>query len=203
MEGIALQEPTCSISVEGYDWEINDAIFDCEELATCEMTCNEPRREMLNPATEKCGCAIEWFLHSEWLGNGLAFFLYFFMNVTRLFFVAGLTRLLWKYIYPERFTVLVTCDSTGGLVTTSRETFASHDDLIKAIQVKSFSSRIKDGDGEEDRHLSKDLRAKLARSLYNYYITGAGFIAISFFACGVWVYVIVIVSQSLTPRVFR
>ena len=96
------------IEVDGSDWEIADAIFDCEELTTCEMTCDDPRREVLAPATEKCGCAIEWFLHSEWLGNGLVFFLYFFMNVTRLFFIAGLTRLLWKFIYPERFTVLIT-----------------------------------------------------------------------------------------------
>lgn len=125
------------------------------------------------------------------------------MNATRLFFIAGLTRLMWKFIYPNRFTVLATCDSSGGLVTTSNRRVVSHDDLIKAIQVRSFSSRQKGDEDEESRNLSKELRAKFDRSLNNYYITGAIFITISLLACGVWVYVVVVVSQSLTPRVFR
>jgi hypothetical protein len=166
------------------------------------MTCSEPRREVLTASTEKCGCAIEWFLHSEWLGNGLAFFLYFFMNATRLFFVAGLTRLLWKYIYPQRFTVLVTCDSNGGLVTAPKGSDASHDDLIKAIQVRSFTAQ-QSSNNEEDGLLSKELREKFDRSLSNYYMTGTVMITISFIACCIWVYVLILVSRSLTPRIWR
>lgn len=202
LPGIVIQEPSCSVSVDGSSTEISDAIFDCEELASCEITCGEPRREVLTPATEKCGCAVEWYLHSEWLGTSLAFLLYFFMNMSRLFFISGITRLLWKYIYPERFTVLVTCDSNGGLVTSSKDVYASHDDLFKAIRVRSVSSRQKDSDDEE-RLLSRDLRAKLSRSLNNFYIFGAAQIVVALVATGVWVYIVVVVSQSLTPRVWR
>jgi hypothetical protein len=124
------------------------------------------------------------------------------MNMSRLFFISGITRLLWKYIYPERFTVLVTCDSNGGLVTSSKDVYASHDDLFKAIRVRSVSSRQKDSDDEE-RLLSRDLRAKLSRSLNNFYIFGAAHIVVALVATGVWVYIVVVVSQSLTPRVWR
>lgn len=202
LPGIALREQTCSVSVQGSIWEIDDAIFDCEELASCDMTCDEPRRQVLNPATEKCGCTIEWYLHSQWLCISLALLLYFLMNVARVFFTSGLTRLLWKYIYPERFTVLVTCDSNGGLVTNSKGTSGSHDDLIKAIKLRSSSSR-QTLQNEELRHLSKDLRAKFSRSLNIFYITGTAQIAASFVACGAWVYIVVVVSQSLTPRVWK
>ena len=197
-----LQEPACFVSIDDDSLGINEIIFNCEELASCVMVCNEPQRELLIPATEKCGCAIEWFIHSEWLGTALAFLLYFLMNVARVFFIGGTTRLLWRYIYPERFTVLVTCDSNGALVTTSKGTFASHNDLIKAIQVRSFSSQHK-CDKSQERHLSKDLRSKLSRSLKNFYIIGAAEIVVSLVAIGVWVYIIVMVSQSLTPRVLQ
>ena len=202
LPGIALQDQACSVSVQNSIREISDAIFDCEELASCDMTCNEPRREVLNPATEKCGCTIEWYLHSEWLGTTLALLLFFLMNVARVLFTSGLTRLLWKYIYPERFTVLVTCDSNGGLVTNSKGTFGSHDDLLKAIKLRSSSSR-QTLQNEELRQLSKDLRAKFSRSLNNFYIVGTTQIAASFLACGAWVYIVVVISQSLTPRVWK
>ena len=201
LPGIVIQEPACLVSIDGSSWEVNDAIFDCEDLASCEMTCNEPRREVLAPATEKCGCAIEWFLHSEWLGTSLAFLLYFLMNVARLFFVSGITRLLWKYIYPERFTVLVTCKSNGSLVTTSTGIFALHNDLAKSIRRKSISSQQRVN--EEERNISKELRAKLSRSLKRFYVTGAAEICASFVACGIWVYIVLMVTQTLTPRIWR
>eukprot|EP00804_Cyclotella_cryptica_P023510 CCRYP_012162-RA/>CCRYP_012162-RA protein AED:0.10 eAED:0.10 QI:1559/1/1/1/0.75/0.4/5/1441/846 len=200
LPGIQLQEPACSVSVEGSNWEISDFVFNCDELASCDVTCNEPHREVLASASEQCGCTMEWFLHSKWLGTSLAFLLYLFMNIARVFFFSGVTRLLWKYIYPDRFTVLVTCDSRGKLVTTSGGS-GSHDDLVNAIQVRSFSSRTTVEDSKSP--LAKDLRAKLSRSLKNFYIAGAFQLVLSFVANGAWIYVVVVVSQSLTPRIWR
>ena len=201
LPGIVIQEPACLVSIDGDSWEVNDAIIDCEELATCEITCNEPRREVLTPATERCGCAIEWFLHSEWLGTSLAFLLYFLMNVARLLFVSGITRLFWKFIYPERFTVLITCNSNGSLVTTSTGLFASHNGLVKSIQKRSLSSQQRSN--EEERRISKELRAKLSRSLRRFSITGAVETITSFAVCGIWVYIVFMVSQTLTPKIWR
>ena len=201
--GISLGEPSCSIGINGSEWEIKDAVFDCEVLPSCSVTCSGPSKEKLNTATEQCGCTLEWYLHSKWMGTALAFLLYLLMNIARVFFFSGLTRLLWKRIYPDRFTVLVTCDSEGAVVTASRTSGASHEDLISAIQIRSSFPNHKVYDGENLEELSKELHAKLGRILRNFYITGASFLMGSLVFNGIWIYLVVVTSQSLTPRFWK
>lgn len=197
LTGIPLEEPACSVSAEVNSWKISDFVFNCEELSSCDITCREPKRAMLSSRSEECGCTMEWFFHSKWLGTSLAFLLYFFMNIARVFFFAGTTRLLWKYIYPDRFTVLVTCDSNGRVVVSSG---SSHENLINAIQIRSFSSRLKD-EGNQSQ-VSKELSEKLSRSVRNFYVAGVAMLVLSFAANAAWIYLVVMISQTLTPRVW-
>ena len=171
-------------------------MFDCEQLGSCDATCSGPRKNVLNDASERCGCTVEWYLHSKWMGTTFAFLLYVFMNIARVSFFSGITRLLWKQIYPERFTVSATCDSEGSLVTSSKVSGTSHEDLINAIQTRGSKS--------DDNHmLSKTLHAKLDQCLRNFYVTGVALLLGSLLANGVWIYALTVTSQNLTPRIWQ
>jgi len=180
------------------DWVIENAVFDCEQLATCSVTCPGPRKGLLRAASERCGCTVEWYLHSKWMSTTFAFLLYVFMNVARVSFFSGITRLLWKHIYPERFTVSATCDSGGSLVTSSKVSGTSHEDLMNAIQTSSKTA------GDSTRHqLSRELHSKLDHALRSFYVTGVIFLLGSVLANGVWMYALAVTSQTLTPHVWR
>eukprot|EP00580_Thalassiosira_gravida_P018621 CAMPEP_0201663870 /NCGR_PEP_ID=MMETSP0494-20130426/5522_1 /ASSEMBLY_ACC=CAM_ASM_000839 /TAXON_ID=420259 /ORGANISM="Thalassiosira gravida, Strain GMp14c1" /LENGTH=991 /DNA_ID=CAMNT_0048142543 /DNA_START=479 /DNA_END=3451 /DNA_ORIENTATION=+ len=182
LPGLSLADPLCSIITNGSDWIIEDAVVDCEQLGTCSITCPGPRKRLLKSASERCGCTMEWYLHSKWMGSTFALLLYVFMNVARVTFFSGITRLLWKYIYPERFTLLATCDSDGSLVTTSSKVSGtSHEDLISAIQTRSKADA-----SVNTQELSRELHAKLRNCLRSFYTTGVALLLGSVFANGVW-----------------
>ncbi|KAL7456485.1 hypothetical protein ACHAWC_007981, partial [Mediolabrus comicus] len=137
LPGIVLNDESCSAEIGESDWILSDAIFDCESVPICSIECEQPRKPLLNTVCERCGCTLEWYLHSQWMGTALAFIIYLCMNIARVLFFAGLTRLLWKQIHPERFTVVATCNSDGALVTSKHVSGNSHQDLILAIQTQS------------------------------------------------------------------
>jgi hypothetical protein len=192
--GIALADPSCFAHTNGSELVINDAVFHCDELKTCNVTCPGPHKGFLNAIIERCGCTFEWYLHAKWLGGAFAFLIYTFMNIARVSFFSGVTRLLWKQIYPDRFTVMATCDSKGSLVTASKVNAISHEDLINAIQSKSK---------DVDREVTRELHAKLNRCLRNFFVSGAVFLLGSAVANAIWICALYFVSQSLTPYVWQ
>ncbi|KAL7499784.1 hypothetical protein ACHAWT_007898 [Skeletonema menzelii] len=198
--GILLNDPSCSVEVDGSDWILSDAIFDCESIPTCSVECELPRKQMLNDASEQCGCTLEWYIHSQWLGTALAFVIYLCMNIARVLFFAGLTRILWKQIHPERFTVVATCNSDGALVTSSHVSGNSHHDLMLAIQTKSNKSPDETASQHE---LSTALNAKLNRCIRNFYRVGTALLVASFLFNVLWLSFVLLTSRSLTPRVWQ
>ncbi|KAL7551655.1 hypothetical protein ACHAWF_014838 [Thalassiosira exigua] len=196
--GLSLADPSCSAIANESDWMIKDAVFDCEQLESCSVTCPGPHKRRLNSVCERCGCTLEWYLHSKWMGSTFAFLLYIFMNVARVTFFSGVTRLLWKHIYPEQFTVSVTCDAVGTLVTPSKINGSTHEDIISAIQNRS-STNCDVG----CHNLSKELHAKLKRCLRSFYIIGVALLLGSILANGAWIYALAVTSQTLIPHVWR
>ena len=112
--------------------------------------------------------------------------------------LSGITRLLWKQIYPERFTVSATCDSEGSLVTPSKISGTSHEGLINAIQTRSKADGV-----ANNRELSKELHAKLQSCLRSFYATGVSLLLGSLLANGVWIYALAVTSQTLTPNIWQ
>ena len=192
--GIALADPSCLIETNGSDFALTNAIFDCEQLKACNVTCPGPHKRFLHAVIERCGCTIEWYLHSKWMGGAFAFFLYTLMNIARVAFFSGVTRLLWKHLYPDRFAVWTTCDSKGSLVTASKVHGVSHEDLIHAIQSKSNGV---------DRQTTKELHDKLNRCLRNFFATGIAMLLGSAVANGGWICALFFVSHSVTPHVWQ
>lgn len=174
---------------------MKSAIFDCEQLGTCSVTCPGPHKSLVGSISERCGCTLEWYFHSKLMQNTFAFFVYVFMNIARTLFFSGITRLLWKQIYPDRLTVSATCNSEGSLVTSSKVKGTSRENLIVAIQTRSK--------GEENSELSREFRAKLKRCLRNFFATGILLLIFSALANGVWIYALLVTSQSLVPHVWQ
>ena len=193
--GVSLTDTSCSVLTNGTDFAIKDAIFDCDQLKACNVTCPGPHKGYLNAVVERCGCTFEWYLHSKWMGGAFAFFICTLMNIARVLFFSGVTRLLWKHIYPDRFTVLATCDSQGSLVTASKVNGVSHEDLVHAIQSKSKSGA--------DREVTKELHDKLNRCIRNFFATGIVMLLCSVVAMGGWISSLFFVSHSLTPSAWQ
>lgn len=193
LPGVSLADPSCAASNNESKWVVNNAVFDCEQLGTCSVTCQGPRRRLLNAASEHCSCAFEWYLHSKWMANSFAFLLYVFMNIARVLFFSSITRLLWKHIYPTRFTILVTCDSGGLLVAPPGTRGSSHGDLMNAIQYGS----------DADDSTYHEIHAKLKACLRNFYLSGCARLFGSILANGVWIYALAVTSQALTPHFWK
>ena len=180
----------------GDDWVINDATFDCNNLETCPETCPKPRSNLLKATGEYCGCTIEWYLHAKWMGTALAALLYVFMNAARVFFFSGLSRVLWKHLYPDRFTVLASCDSGGSLITYSSGRRGSrHENILRAIKTRTFEGTSKGTSGT--------LRRKVDSCLRQFYTRGFALVLASLVANAAWIYILSVAAQPLRPSIWR
>lgn len=109
-------EDACQTTMTGEDYNLENAIYSCDALPICTMTCGGPNKKTMNFVTKKCGCTAEWFGHSIWLQMTLAFTIYVLLNMSRIGFVRGLSRFLVKYLHPGLFTYKGTCDRDGKLI---------------------------------------------------------------------------------------
>ena len=188
--------PSCSLDTSGDDWAIYDAIFDCNNLGICPDTCPKPRRNLLKAAAEYCGCTFEWYFHAKWMGTALAALLYVFMNAARVFLFSGLTRVLWKYLYPDRFTVLASCDSGGSLITSSSGRRGSrHENILRAIQTRTSK--------RNDDDTSITLSRKVDSCLRQFYARGLALVLASLLANAAWIYIVSVAAQPLRPSIWR
>lgn len=111
-----LFEPTCQTAMVGDDWSLQDSVYNCDNLPTCDMSCGGPDRPKVKKQTEACGCMMEWGAHSVWLKLVVAFVVYVSLNMSRIKLVQGLTKLFWKYLHPGLFTFKSTCTREGEVV---------------------------------------------------------------------------------------
>ena len=123
-----LNEPACE--VDSAAWALEDAVFHCDNLPECVLTCNGPEREVMKVLTEQCSCTIEWLMHSSWLKFALAFTIYALMNVSRVVFTGALSKLMWRYLSPGVFTYKATCDYDGAYI---KPGFVKQKDHYQAI----------------------------------------------------------------------
>lgn len=125
--GTYFNNQTCSIQQSAkqedtnsnHEWGLHDAIFDCDILPSCHMTCSGPNIDKLQTMARECGCIMEWFVHSVWLKSVISLVIFALLNASRQGFVDGLARLCWKSLHPGAFTVWATCDNGGKFLTQS------------------------------------------------------------------------------------
>ncbi len=121
LKGDYIARQSCKMVNNTIEWQLDEAIFDCTTLPSCDMTCKSPHKEKIRKVTKECGCIVEWFFHSVWLRTILSFFIFIAMNVSRIRFINGLANFLWIYLRPAAFTVLATCDIDGVITTNDRD----------------------------------------------------------------------------------
>jgi hypothetical protein len=46
----------------------------------------------------------------------MSILIFLILNVSRITFVDGLARMLWKHLHPGSFTVYATCDESGAII---------------------------------------------------------------------------------------
>ena len=115
--GDYISRRSCDIDTESVQWRLDEAIFDCSALPHCDITCPGPHKDRLRRITKECSCLTEWFVHSlcfRWLLSILIFGL---MNSSRVIFVNGLAKVIWRRLHPGTFTVWATCDENGAIIT--------------------------------------------------------------------------------------
>jgi len=111
-----LLEPTCQSAMVGDEWTLQDSVYNCDNLPTCDMSCEGPNKVKTKRDTEACGCMLEWGGHSIWLQLVIAVVIYVLLNMSRIKLMQGLTKLFWKYLHPGLFTFRSTCTREGEVV---------------------------------------------------------------------------------------
>ena len=128
------------------EWELIDAIFECDALPKCDTTCVSPRKDRIQQTTKECSCIVEWFFHAFWLRGILSFLIFAILNITRIAFMNGLARVIWKHLHPGTFTVLATCDTTGNVITQNSnedvDVHVSKNDKGNNVDMPSASTRL-------------------------------------------------------------
>ena len=112
--GNYIMEAACETAMD--DWVLEDAVYDCDALPTCDLKCGGPDREVLEAATEECGCMVEWGAHSIWIHWLLSFVIYVLVNLSRMALVKGVAKVLWDRLHSGLFTFKGTAKRDGELV---------------------------------------------------------------------------------------
>lgn len=145
--GSFITKKSCSVRTDDSEWTLHSATFDCDILSPCQLTCIGPHKEKLRRVSKECGCITEWFFHSIWLQTFISLMVFALLNISRLGFVDGLARVLWKSLHPGAFTVRATCDEKGKFMETSTllhiEKFSVDTNHDKQSQLIRFNGEIK------------------------------------------------------------
>ena len=146
-----IMEPTCQTAMVGEDWLLEDAVYNCEELPTCDLSCGGPTRPIMEHVSKQCGCMIEWGAHSIWIQLFLTVIIFVLMNMSRIGLVTGVSKLFWSSLHPGLFTFKGTATRDGELVV-GREFAETEGEKEKQLEAgaekglgKRFGILIKEG----------------------------------------------------------
>ena len=155
------------------------------------MTCTGPNKEKLRTVTKECGCTIEWFIHSVWLKGLISLMVYALMNASRLGFVDGLSRVLWKSLHPGTFTVWATCDVDGKLLPSGT---TSTKNMILSNEVESeFGTETtvtEEMSIAKSAYLSDEIRDQIQKSSMIFQMGGIGMMVVSLLLNVPWILVV-------------
>ena len=93
--------------------DLQDQVFNCDALPVCDNVCEGADEALIRAVTKNCGCFAEWLFHSIFIKWAFSFFIYIFLNVSRMICMIGLLRIFWRFLHPGIFTYRATCDREG------------------------------------------------------------------------------------------
>jgi hypothetical protein len=92
---------------------IKDATFNCSRIVCANDICPGPNEGTIRRATYDSGCLSEWYIHAWFLGSSMVVITYVLMQASRITFLKGLVRVMWRYLSDGKFTYLATCSRAG------------------------------------------------------------------------------------------
>jgi WW domain len=99
---------------------LENAVFNCSLLKPCLTTCTGPNEGLLRQATYESGCRSESVVHSGVFTIFVTVLVYVCLNVSRMLFMGGVTRLYWRSLTHEGFIYKASCSRTGKMVANAR-----------------------------------------------------------------------------------
>eukprot|EP01034_Spumella_vulgaris_P022699 gene22699-28850_t len=137
-----------------YLGEVQNSVFQCSVLPTCELECAGPDESLLYLATKNCSCMAEWYFNGYVLQISIAIIAYVLMNVSRGLVMGGLLKIFWKSLAPKIFEVTSSCDGQG-LVLAAEAAAEPQSAPLEVVE----GTRISSGKllmSEKDRLINKD-----------------------------------------------
>jgi len=163
--------------------ELRDATFNCTSLPSCTVSCFGPHRKKLKRVTRECTCIGEWSFHSYWLSCVLSLLIYLILNISRVTFIDGLSRMFWNHLHPGSFTVYGTCNESGAFV-------LKEDEKINKE--------------ESDPHMQQDISSRIIQQLdsisFKFRMTGLVMVLASISVNSLWVFIVVRLKNDLSLK---
>jgi len=126
---------------------LQDGVFDCgpDVLKELDISCDDlfdrsqPEGEQDNtkllPIARVASCTAQWWTHALLLRWIFSVIIWVFLNIFRVVFTSGLTRILWNYLNTGQFTYLATCRPDGS------HTY-NEDDLAERVAIMLSRMRV-------------------------------------------------------------
>jgi len=92
---------------------LDEAVFDCGILPTCNLTCEGPNKAALQAATHDSGCQSEWMVHAGLFRFLLALLVYACVNISRVLIMTSIIRLSWRNLAGRGFEYRASCNRLG------------------------------------------------------------------------------------------
>jgi len=107
------------------------AIYDCSVVQGCQAIrtvndsdteCSGPGKNFLKLATHRAACSSENWFHAYLFATFMIIAVFIIINISRLIFMRGVVRVLWRIIVVRNFSFLGSCDDSGHLIYPERVT---------------------------------------------------------------------------------
>jgi len=116
----SLYQGSCDVELSNATLE--DGVFDCARLPECELSCDSLAKAkgdetidetQLRPRARAAMCTAQWWLHALVLRTVFSVIIWGFINMFRVVFIDGLTRVCWQWLNTGLFTFIATCRPDG------------------------------------------------------------------------------------------
>lgn len=95
---------------------VTSRLFDCSAIDPCSFGCADPNEPNLRGSAFNAACTSEWYLHSTGLGVLMTTAVFFLMNMSRLIFLRGVVKVIWRHLSSHKFSFLASCTEDGDIV---------------------------------------------------------------------------------------
>jgi hypothetical protein len=189
------------------------ALFSCEELPTCTISCGGPDYTVVSSSAQMCSCSAEWYFHSGVIQILLMCTIYVTINASRMLVTRGIGMVVWRHLI--RAPVLecrLECSEEGEIIQIAAEKAKanppSSPPLLTISDVEEDRDRVSEEYEKEVvpevtpemMDTSRNLHHIIEKTLRHYYVKGWLYIALGGLLNAFWLVPLPILDDSITYR---